>query len=157
MSTTHGSGSLKSGIMGGKIFLLGMICLATGLAGCATSAKQEIVAKVAKPVLGIAIEDAETAGKLIDMELAAGRITEAMAAELRMCPLAVGELAALQQSLEAEEPEGRKALIYHAVQARLATMQKAQFQAIASRVMSACTALVLPLAGETFVGGAVLQ
>ena len=87
--------------------IISVLLAALAIGGCTT------VAKVAEPVLGLAVEDAQSTVTWIDAQVFEGRLS-AVDAELALaCPEAVLSLHALRMSMEeAETPDGFKGLIY---------------------------------------------
>ncbi len=87
--------------------IIGVVLSALIIGGCTT------VAKVAEPVLGLAVEDAQATVTWIDTQVAAGKLSASDAVLAKACPEAVLALNALRASMEeAETPDGFKGLIY---------------------------------------------
>ncbi len=97
----------------GAFLLSGCVGGVAGIAGTAAG-------MVAKPVFGLVDRDAKTANAWINVEVAAGRLSEAEAAEARLCPDAVLALSAIREEVTngSKDVEGFKGVIYHAIKAR---------------------------------------
>lgn len=98
------------------------IVLVFALGGCTLADVAEKAAGLAvAPVFGLVGSDAKAANALIDVEVAAGRLPDAEAAELRLCPNAVLALSDIRKEVagDSEDVDGFKGVIYHAVKARL--------------------------------------
>ena len=96
------------------------IVLVFALGGCTALAGKAAGLAVA-PVFGLVGSDAKAANALIDFEVAAGRLPDTEAAELRLCPNAVLALSDIRKEVagDGEDVDGFKGVIYHAVKARL--------------------------------------
>ncbi len=111
-------------------------------AGCVNPVGQ-VVSFVAKPVLGLAVKDAETTLAWVDREEKAGRLASVDADRARACPESVVALDALRarMSESTAEAKGFKGLIYYGTLNRYGK----GIQAEASRYLSQLARDCLPL------------
>jgi len=119
-----------------------VVVAALMLGGCAGN----IVGAVAKPVLGLAVKDAQTTKRWIQDELAAGRLSLADATLARGCPDAVLALDALRAQFEGiadtTGAEGFKGLIYLGTLNRYGQSSKEQATLLLQDLIASCAPLV---------------
>ena len=117
--------------------------LALFLGGC-TAVASKVISVVARPVLGLAVEDAQTTLAWVEQAAAAGNLEEMEADLARRCPQAVLALDALRRELEAtnEEGEGFKGLIYYGTRNRFSQGSQARAMLYLQNLASSCVPLI---------------
>ena len=125
-----------------KTRLLALIVGAFLLSGCTivTSVAGKVAGTVAKPVFGLVESDAKTANEWINAEVAAGRLSETLAAEARLCPDAVLALSAIRDEVTdgSKDVEGFKGVIYHAVKTRFGRSTQVDIARLIQTLVSRC-------------------
>jgi len=120
------------------------LLFAMAFVGCTSIPVQQTVAKIAKPVLGLAAEDAATTLAWIDLQVTDGRLSITNAALAKQCPQAVADLAAYRDQMEAQkEVPGKKGLIYLATSIKYgATLSKQQVMDKVRTIIATCADLL---------------
>ena len=127
------------------VLAVAFLFLALFMAGCTPL---QVVGKaasiVAKPVLGLAVKDAETTLQWVENELQGGRLSPVDAEAAKKCPLSVIALSELRSRMAAgvSTEDGFKGLIYYGTKSRYG---EGGVQAEASRHLSDLAAACLPL------------
>jgi len=116
------------------------------LGGCVAEAVVgRVAAVVAKPVLGLAVRDAETTKAWVAAEETAGRLTGMDVALANACPDAVIAVSALRKRLEEaqlDSVDGFKGLIYLATKLRFGQSAKEEATFLVQGLIAACGPLV---------------
>ena len=117
--------------------------LALFLGGCST-VTSKVISVVARPVLGLAVEDAQTTLAWVEQAAATGNLAEMEADLARRCPQAVLALDALRRELEAtnEEGEGFKGLIYYGTRNRFSQGPSDRAMIYLQNLASSCVPLI---------------
>ena len=104
----------------------------------------KVASVVAKPVFGLAIDDAGTTLEWIKNEVASGRLTAEQAEEAKRCPLSVIAIGELRDRMAAgaTTEEGFKGLIYYGTKNRFGQGVQAEASTHLSALAKACFPLI---------------